>query len=102
MTDATANGVRASSLTCTLEDGGLMGSFVLLASLGDRKSALVACGLKPGQSFQAEWTMRHGAVTAAKVTGTGAPRTDACATEAMRKLKQAFTGRCSATMGIDR
>jgi hypothetical protein len=99
MKDASANGVHAKTLDCTLQSGNVMGSFILLAGLADRTSALRACGIK--KSFTAEWTMSNGAITSASAHGTGTPATDACAARALRQMKQTFTGTCTAELSLE-
>jgi hypothetical protein len=98
MVDASANGVHAKSLDCTLQSGNVLGSFVLLAGLADRTTTLRACAIK--QAFTAEWTMSNGAITKATAQGTGSPATDACAARALRQMKQSFTGTCTAELEV--
>lgn len=97
--DVSANGLRARSVDCTLKSGNLLGSLVLVAGLGERSSALRACNTK--KPFVAEWTMSGTAITAAAARGTGSPASDACATRALRAMKQPFAGTCTAELQVE-
>lgn len=99
LADASANGIRAKAVDCTLKTGNVLGSFVLLAGLAERSSALRACGIK--RAFSAEWTMSGGAITAATARGTGSPATDACAARVLRQMKQPFNGTCTSELELE-
>jgi hypothetical protein len=98
LADASANGIHAKTVDCTLQTGNVMSSFILLAGLADRTTALRACGIK--KAFVAEWAMSGGTITSATAHGTGAPATDACAARALRQMKQSFTGTCTAELEV--
>lgn len=97
--DVSTSGLRAKSVDCTLKSGNLLGSLVLVAGLGERSSALRACNTK--KAFVAEWTMSGTAITAASARGSGSPASDACATRALRAMKQPFAGTCTAELQVE-
>jgi TPR repeat protein len=94
MQSANVNGLSVTNLSCTGVSGGLLGgTFVVTAALGERASALRACGAHG--TIHVTWSTSGGAIDAV----TAAP-TNACVVSAFRASKLTMAKRCAADLAL--
>lgn len=93
MQSATVNGLSFTNLSCNGVSGGVLGgTFVVTAALGERASALRACGAHG--TIHVTWSTNGGAIDA-----TATP-TNACIVSALRASKLTMAKRCAADLAF--
>jgi hypothetical protein len=95
----TVNGMTVSDLACDLTGGGLLGTMTIVAGLADRKQALDKCAPK-GDTPTVKWTMKGGKTTKVTVSGAASKKIGKCVKKAMKKIRSAVDGTCSAVIHL--
>ena len=93
MQSATVNGLSVTNLSCSGVSGGVLGTFGVTAALGERASALRACGAHG--TIHVTWSTNGGAIDT--VTATPA---NACVVSAFRASKLTMAKRCAADLAL--
>jgi hypothetical protein len=93
MQSATINGLSVTNLSCSGVSGGVLGTFTVTAALGERASALKACGAHG--TIHVTWTSNGGAIDVA----TASPA-NACVVSALRASKLTMAKRCTADLAL--
>jgi hypothetical protein len=93
MQSATINGLSVTNLSCSGVTGGVLGTFTVTAALGERATALQACGAHG--TIHVTWTSNGSAIDSA--TSTPA---NACIVSALRASKLTMAKRCTADLAL--
>jgi hypothetical protein len=92
MASANVNGLSVVNLSCDGVSGGMLAPLTVTAALGERATALRACGVHG--TIHVTWTAAGGAITA-----TASP-TNACVVSALRASKLSVAKHCAADLAL--
>ncbi len=99
MESTKVDGMEMRKLSCELEKAGFMAMMQVLAALKEQKKALDACVPKgKGAAFSTRWAWAGGEVSEAEVVGTTYSEGRVCVAKALRTMKSALVGKCTAIM----
>lgn len=90
-----SDGLEVRKLSCSLRDGGLLGSVMVVGSLAKQKKAFDGCA-PAGAAFAVSFVWDAGKTKETKVTGSTQAAGDACIVKAMQAVKPSVSGHCSA------
>ena len=90
-----ADGLEVRALSCTLKQGGLLASAMVVGALAAQKSVFDACAPEGG-AFRLSWSW-EGATTVQQVSG-GSPTQQECITAALQVVSPPTLGHCSAIL----